>query len=665
MPIKSLSPFGYVGLGSGSRARKGLWGNFMDRRFRPLAAFVIIASTFGVATPAANAAATAPSATAAAVDQRHIWDLSDLYPTADAWNAEFSKIKAAATALDRFKGTLGKSAHDMFVALDEMSRVNKEAVRLYTHASLKADEDTSIAANQERKQQAGALLTLIGEKTAWVSPEVLSVGADKVHAFITREAALKARFDYYLNNILRGAPHTLSAEAEGVMASTGDLTQQPTNIYQMVASSDLPYPTVKLSDGTSVRIDQSTYVRLRRSTNRADRKIVFDALFGALKQYENTFGATLTTQVMVNEFNAKTRHFPTALASAQFPDNMPEAVYRTLVAQANAGLPVLHRYLRLRKRLLGIKDDLRYYDGYPSMFQTANLPHFNVDESKLITLEALAPYGEEYLSHLRRGFGARWMHAYPQPHKAPGAYMNGSAYDVHPYLLLNHTDDYLGLSTLAHEWGHAVHTMLAHDAQPFEKANYSTFIAESASIGNEMLLNDYMVAHAATKAEKLFYLGEGLESIRTTFFRQTMFGEFELAIHQEMEAGKPLSGSRMTEIYCDILKRYQGDAEGAMKIDPAYCIEWAYIPHFYYNFYVYQYATSMAGAAEFTDNIVKEGRPAAERFLTLLKAGGSDYPYELYKRAGIDMATPAPYQALVARMNRILDEIEALEKQPG
>jgi oligoendopeptidase F len=262
---------------------------------------------------------------------------------------------------------------------------------------------------------------------------------------------------------------------------------------------------------------------------------------------------------------------------------------------------------------------------------------------------------------MRKGFGASWMSVYPAEGKKLGAYMSNGAYDVHPYLLLNHNGDFQSLSTLAHEWGHAVHTLLAARAQPFEKAYYSTFIAESASIGNEMLLNDYMVAHAKDRQEKLYYLGAGLESIRQTFFRQVQFAEFELAIHEELEAGKPLSGERMTEMYCSVLRKYYGEAEGVMKIDPEYCIEWAVVPHFYYNFYVYQYATSMAGAAELTDQILKEGAPARDRFIKLLSAGGSDYPYELYKRAGIDMATPAPYRALAARMNRLMDEIEKLE----
>jgi oligoendopeptidase F len=270
--------------------------------------------------------------------------------------------------------------------------------------------------------------------------------------------------------------------------------------------------------------------------------------------------------------------------------------------------------------------------------------------------------GPEYLGLLRKGFAGQWMNVLPHPGKATGAYMNGSAYGVHPYLLLNHNNDYRSLSTFAHEWGHAVHTLLDEAAQPYDKSGYSTFIAESASIGNEMLLNDYMVEHAKNKAEKLFYLAEGVEAIRFTFFRQVQFAEFELAIHHEIEQGRPLSGARLSELYCGLLKRYYGEDQGVMKIDPHYCIEWASVPHFYYDFYVWQYATSMAGAAELTDAILKQGVPARTRFLDMLRAGGSDYPYELYKKVGIDMATPAPYQALVARMNRLLDEIEALEK---
>ena len=592
-----------------------------------------------------------------------MWDLGDLYATPQAWSDSFSRSKAAADKLDSYRGTLAGGSSAMFTALDAISALNKESDRLSVYATLKGDEDLRSAVDQERRQQAQALSTLIGEKTAWVTPEIVALGASKVDAFERERKDLKDRFGFYLADTLRSGPHILGIEAEGVLAAAGNVLAQPSAIHDQLADSDLPYPEVTLPSGETVRLDQSAYEKYRRASDRNERKQVFDAFWGSWHKFESTVGATLTTQVMGDVFSAKTRKFDSALSASLFHSNMPDTVYRALVAQTNAGLPTLYRYLKMRKARLGISDDLAYYDGYPPMFALAQAPTFTVAESERITLAALAPMGPDYLALLRKGFAGQWMNVLPHQGKATGAYMNGWAYDVHPYLLLNHNNDYHSLSTFAHEWGHAVHTQLANAAEPYEKSNYSTFIAESASIGNEMLLNDYMVEHAKTKAEKLYYLGEGLESIRTTFFRQVMFAEFELTIHEEVEQGRPLSGARISDLYCGLLKRYYGDAQGVMKIDPAYCIEWAMVPHFYYDFYVWQYATSMAGAAEFTDAILKQGATARTRFLDMLRAGGSDYAYELYKKAGIDMATPAPYQALVARMNRLMDEIEALEKK--
>jgi oligoendopeptidase F len=592
-----------------------------------------------------------------------MWDLGDLYPNTAAWDQTLARTRAAADKIASYQGTLSKSADVMFSALDAMSAANREAARLFVYASLKSDEDVRIGANIERKQLAQALVTQLGERSAWVAPEIVKIGAAKIKTFTDANKQLKGRFGFFLDNTLRAAPHTLSPESEGVLAMTGDLLSQPGTLHNQFENGDFPAPTVTFSDGSKVRLDEQAYEKYRQVSNRGDRKLAFDQYWSTWKRFEGTAGGLLTTQVMGNHFTAEARRFPNALQAAQFPDNMPEGVYRSLVAEVNAALPALHRYLRLRKRQLGIAGEMHYYDVYPAMFALRKPPSFTVAESERITLDALKPLGEDYLSLMRKGFSSHWMNAYPHEGKASGAYMNGAAYDVHPYLLLNHQNDYASLSTLAHEWGHAVHTLLTNEAQPFEKSNYSTFIAESASIGNEMLLNDYMVEHAANRSEKLYYLGQGVDSIRGTYFRQVMFAEFELAIHEELEKGKALSGERMTELYCGILKKYYGEAEGVMKIDPGYCVEWAFVPHFYLDFYVYQYATSMVGAASFTDAILKEGAPARGRFIRMLQAGGSEYPYDLYKQAGIDMATPEPYRALAARMNRLLDEIEALEKQ--
>jgi oligoendopeptidase F len=621
------------------------------------AALALQCSAGLAATPAKPAAAASPAGVLR-------WDLADIYATPAAWDTAYTAVKARAEALAGLQAGMGSNAASFLKALVTISDVQRDVYRLYTYAKLKADEDLRFAPAQERSQQAQALATVLDEKIAWAAPAIQALGAERVNAFIAAEPELKKRFDFYLKDTLRSAAHTLSPEGEGLLAASGTVLAQPNNIYQQLAEAELPRSKVRLANGKTVTLTQDAYEVHRRSPVRADRKAVFDSFFGSWKSFEGSFGANLATQVQGNIFTARSRKFGGSLEAALFGSDMPPAVYRTLVEQANAGLPALHRYLKLRKQVLGVKDTLAYYDNYPALAKPSQAENFNVETSKAITLQALAPMGDEYLGLLKKGFASTWMDSHPRTAKQSGAYVMGSAYDVHPYVLLNHSDDFESLSTFAHEWGHAVHTLLANAAQPYEKASYSTFIAESASIINEMLLSDHMVANAKTRQDKLFYLANAMESIRTTFFRQTMFAEFQLAMHEEVEKGQPLSGKRLSELYCGVAKRYYGEAQGVMKIDPAYCIEWAYISHFYYGYYVWQYATSMVGAAQFTEAIQKEGAPARDRFITLLKAGGSDFPYPLYKTAGIDLAQPAPYQALMARMNRLMDEFERLSK-PG
>jgi oligoendopeptidase F len=593
------------------------------------------------------------------------WDLRDLYPRPDAWTTAYQALRARAAALERFKPTLGNSAAALLEALSAISDVQRELSRLAVYASLQADEDLKEPRAQERRQQTHALSSLLGEKTAWVAPAIQALGAERVRSYIAAEPALKARFDFYLDDTLRNAAHTLSPEGEALLAASSPVLAQPNAVYQQLAEAEMTLSTVKLKNGKLVKLSTAAYEQYRSSDDRAERKRVFDGFFGALKGVEGTLGANLTTQVLGDVFQARARKFEGSLDAALFGDNMPPAVYRTLVEQAHADLPTLHRYLKLRKKMLGISGPLAYYDNYPALVARPKSDRWSLEASKAMTLEALAPMGDEYLALLKQGFAARWMDSHPRPAKATGAYMAGSAYDVHPYVLLNHNDDFESLSTVAHEWGHAVHTLLSNRAQPYDKAGYSTFIAESASITNEMLLGDHLVATAKTREDKLFYLSQGLESIRTTFFRQVMFAEFQLAMHEEVEQGRPLSGARLSELYCAVAKRYYGESEGVMKIDPAYCTEWEYVSHFFYGYYVWQYATSMVGAAEFSSAILREGAPARERFINLLKAGNSDYAYPLYLNAGIDLALPAPYQALMARMNRLMDEFEKLAAAPG
>jgi oligoendopeptidase F len=612
------------------------------------------------APPVAEVPVAAEPVSEAPVPAREpiVWDLTDLYETPDAWEAAYTSLQARIAELPAYKGTLGKSAKQMATVYNQTSDVAKDGIRLYTYASLKNDEDQRDAASQERFGKAQNLFQSLGEATSWMDPEVLTLGEKKVRAFLAAEPAL-ANFRFSLEETLRQAPHTLDDKGETLMAQAGLALSQPNQIYSLFANASIPWPSLTLADGTEIKLNQAGYSRYRGAANRDDRKAVFDTFWAAWKQYENGMGATLNAQVQSAIFRAKARNFDSVLERNMFDDALPPEIYTELVTQVNEALPVFHRYLKLRGRMLGV-DDLRYYDIYPPIIE-ADTGTFDIARSSEITFEALKPFGEEYLGLLREGLSQQWMHAYPQEGKETGAYMSGSAYDVHPYLLLNHNDDYASMSTFAHEWGHAVHTLLAQSEQPFQTAGYSTFIAEMASTINQILLEEYMIANAQTKEEKLYYLGYALESLRGTFFRQTMFGEFELAIHEAAERGEPLTGAKLTEIYAELLRKYHGEAEGVMTIDDGYAVEWAFIPHFYYEFYVYQYATSVSGAAWFSEQFLAGDEKVRDNFINVLKAGGSEHPHDiLMHQAGLNMTKPDAYQAVVRRMNDIMDRMDAL-----
>lgn len=611
---------------------------------------------------AAPETAVAEAAPDAVPSDHYVWDLADLYADLDAWESDFTAQRERIGEIEAYKGTLGDGAGAMLAAFDTMTEIEKEIVRLYVYSSLQRDEDQRDAEAQARFNRVQALYQNLAEAASWVDPEILEVGEETVLAYLAEEPGL-APYEFSLKDTLRRAPHTLDEEGEGMLAAASLALSQPEQIYNLYANASIPWPTVTLADGEEAVLTQAGYTRYRGAPNREDRKLVFDTFWDAWKQYENGMGATLNAQVQSAVFRARARNFDSVLERNMFDDALPPEIYTELVDQVNEALPVFWRYLELRGEMLGV-DDLRYYDIYPPIIE-ADTGVFDLERSEEITFAALEPFGEEYLGLLREGLDQNWMHSHPQPGKDSGAYMNGSAYDVHPYVLLNHNDDYESASTFAHEWGHAVHSLLANEAQPYQTADYSTFIAEMASTINEILLEEYMIEHAETKEEKLFYLGNALESLRGTFFRQTMFGEFELAIHEAAEAGEPLTGPRLTEMYGELLRRYHGHDEGVMTIDPEFEIEWAYIPHFYYEFYVYQYATSISGAAWFAEQFLAGDTQVRDNFINVLKAGGSAHPHEiLLNEAGLDMTQPDAYEAVVRRMTDIMDRIEELRAEP-
>ena len=600
----------------------------------------------------AGALAFAPTLAAAQAALPTKWDLTELFPTDAAWTAERAALQADFKKLAAFKGRLGESGAVLKQASQLVSDLNKRLGRFYIYASLMADEDQQVAANEEKRQIAVALASELGEATAWMNPELLAAGEARIMGFIDADPQM-ARFRYGASDLFRQAPHVLSVEGEALLAAAGNPLNGPSQIRGLLVAADMPYPEVESSKG-KVRLDPQGYGVLRASPVRQERKAAMDGFFGTYKKYQTTLGAAQSAHVQGHIFNAKARKYGTSLEAALSGANIPTGVYKTLVAEANAGLPVLHRYFELRRRLLGLPD-MHYYDIYPPVTKLDR--KFDVAESRRISIAAFAPLGAEYVKLFTEASAKPWVHVYPQKGKRAGAYVNGSAYDVHPYMLLNHTDDYEGMSTYAHEWGHAMHTLLAMKAQPFELYGYATFTAEIASTVNEQLLVDHMLKGAKTKEEKLFYLDRLCETFRGTFYRQTMFAEFELAMHETAESGQPLSGQRLTAMYLDLLKKYHGPK---LTIDPAYATEWAYIQHFFFNFYVYQYATCVSASVFFADRVLTGGTKGRDAYLDVLRAGGSADPVDVIRKGGLDMTTPAPYRALVAKFGRTLDEMEKL-----
>ena len=591
------------------------------------------------------------------VDPRWTWDLTDLYPNVESWDNARKAALAEAEEVAKLEGTLANSPADMLKVFQAVNSLTKNAARVFVYASLGADEDLRESAGQERRQLAQRMFSQVTESFSWMPPEVTSMSEAKIEQFFKQEPKL-ATYRFSIEDTFRQKPHILSTEVEAVLASVGLLQGQPFNIYGTLANSDIPFPTITLSDGTEVLLNSQGYSGNRNSENRADRQAVFEGYWNTWKDYKSSVGQTLSAHITSQVFTTKQRNYDDTLARNLFSDALPNAVYDTLVKVTNDNLGTLHRYLELRGKVLGL-DDLNYHDIYVDLVQPTR--DFTIEETVRINDEAVKPLGEEYAAKHAEAAAKRWMHVYPQPGKRSGAYMSGFAYDVHPYILLNHQDDFSSVSTYAHEWGHAMHQILANENQPWHLANFSIFTTEAAAIANELLIQDYMLKAAETDEERLFYLGFALERIRGTFFRQTMFSEFEGEIYAANERGEPLSGERITQIYADIVRRYHGHDKGVMEVPDLYTHEWMFVPHFYFNFYVFQYATSIAGAAYFVEQITadREDTTMQKTYLDFLKAGGSAHPYELFQQAGLDMASPEPYEALIRRMNSLMDEFEA------
>jgi oligoendopeptidase F len=596
------------------------------------------------------------------VPEKYKWNLADLYPNEAAWVAGKEKVERSVTGLARFQGHLGDSAGAFHDALASVMDIDREVSRLATYASQLADQDRREARPREMEQTIEDVAVKFRAAMSFLRPEILALGAEKVRAFIGQDGRLQP-YRPWLEDILRRAPHTLDPAGEKLLARAGNLTGGPESIYGIFTSADMPFPEVTLSTGEKVRLDNAGYTRWRAVPNRDDRMKVFEAFWTSYKQFERTTGTSLAAHVRTHVFNKETRNFNSCLEAALFNDNIPTTVYKQLIDDVHANLPTLHRYLKLRQKMMGL-DELRYQDLYAPIVKRAEMK-FTPEQAMDLTLAAVAPLGNEYVDTLRKGFESRWVDWLPTTGKRSGAYSTG-AYGVHPYQLQNFTGLFEEVSTLAHESGHSMHTHLADRAQPYVTHDYATFVAEVASTLNENLLFHRMLDNAKDDTERLFFLGSYLDNLRATLFRQTLFAEFELAIHEMVERGEPLTGENASQLYLKLVREYFGHDKGICKVDDLLAVEWAYIHHFYYNFYVYQYSTSLIASLSIAEGIHNDSAakpPTAttrDAYLKMLSAGSSKYPIDLLKNAGVDMTTSRPFQAAMREMNRIMDEIDKI-----
>ena len=593
----------------------------------------------------------------AKIPDKYKWNLADIYPDVAAWRAAKTRVEAELPKLRSYQGKLGASPQALADALEHIYRVEKELSRLYVYASMLADQDTRESAPQGMQQEMQQLSASFGAQVAYVEPETLKIGSGTVETFIGSEPRLKT-FAFYLRDIVRRAPHTLTDNEEKILADAAPLASSASNIYGIFSNADFPYPSVTLSDGKTVKVDQSGYGELRTRPNRGDRQKVMSAFFGALGAFSRTFGTTMNSSVQKALFYAKARKYPTTLEMSLDSANIPVSVYTRLVDGVNKSLPAFHRYLKLRRRMMGV-DQLHYYDLYAPLVASVDLT-YSPEEAQKHILAALAPLGSDYTTVVQRAFSERWIDLLPNEGKRSGAYSNGGAYDVHPYMLLNYLGQYNDVSTLAHELGHTMHSYYSNKTQPYPMAGYPIFVAEVASTFNEALLIDHMLKQIKDDATRLSLLGNYLENIKATVFRQTQFAEFELRMHEKAQKGEPLTGDVLAKLYADITRKYYGHDANVCIVDEYVAHEWSYIPHFYRDFYVFQYATSFTASLALAEKVMAGDEAAKKRYLTFLSSGGSKYPIDLLKDAGVDMTTDEPLDLTIKKMNQIIDEMEKL-----
>lgn len=591
------------------------------------------------------------------------WNLGEIYATSNHFVDDYERLRDEVDAFDRWRGRLGESPSILADALEATSDFSRRLGRAQTYAMLCADLDMRSGEREAYRQQVDLLHTRYSVNLSWMRPELLALPEATVEVFLETEPRLGPHA-FYLRDLLRLKPHVLGPQEEKLLADSGLVTSVPADICQTLLNAEMAWPEIETPGGDIVKVTPVEFSRLRNSRDRAFRQRLYDAFLGCFARLRETFGQSLYGAIKSDVFLARSREHASCLAAALHRNNVPVAVFDGLLSHVHEALPLLHRYQRLRARALGLSQ-LECHDLYCPL-GAAPVRRWTPAEACRDVLESARPLGPEYARRLTAAFTNRWIDWRAAEGKRIGAYSAGSAYDVHPFILLNYTGEFESVSTLAHEMGHAMHSDFSNRAQPYPTANYSIFVAEVASTVNEALLAAHLLERATDDEERMFLLTSRIDSIRGTLFRQVMFAEFERAIHARVEAGEALTGQRASEIYTELLARYHGWSEGAMKPSRDASIEWAAVPHFYYNFYVYQYATGIIAAEALSQTLLAGEPGAVDRYIAFLSAGGSQYPLDVLRLAGVDLESDALYHAVFDGLARMLDELETLvEKRRG
>lgn len=581
------------------------------------------------------------------------WNLADMYKSDSDWEKDLDVISGLGDELKEYKGKVCESAASLLSLLEKSTELEIKIELSAEYAARLKDQDTADTGHQAMYAKIFSLISSIGADLSFINPEIIEASEELLEGFYVTEPGLEF-YRNYIKEIRRLKPHSLSAEIEKVVAMTSEMGATPQDVRSILDNADMTFPEVTDEDGEKVRITHGRFVRLLESADRRVRKDTFEAFYSEYEKFLATYAALYNGQVKKALFHSKVRNYPSSLEAAVDRNNVSPKVYKILVDTVNANLDKLHRYVSLRKKCLNL-DELHMYDIYTPMIPDV-AKKYTYEEAKDLVLKAVAPLGEDYVATVKKGFDERWVDVYENQGKRSGAYSAG-AYCCHPYVLMNFSGSLDEVFTLAHEMGHAMHSYYSNQAQPYIYSRYKIFVAEVASTCNEMLLLDYLLKNTEDRDMKFYLLNHYLDSFKGTIFRQTQFAEFEMLTHEMVQKGEALNKDNLSKLYLDINKRYYGPD---MNSDPYIAYEWARIPHFYYNFYVYQYATSMSASVAIAQRILKEGEPMVKRYRDFLASGCTLPPVDLLRQVDIDLETPAPIQLAMDVCGTIIDEMESM-----